>query len=75
MFDMLLQLQQAGVAYFRLSPHPIDMVRVAALHRAVLDGAMQAGEAQAQLRATTQVPFVNGYAHGRPGMAWVEEMA
>ena len=73
MFDMLLRLQQSGVSYFRLSPHPVDMVKVAELHRAVLDGAMDAAEAMAALRAETNVPFVNGYVHGRAGMTYVQE--
>jgi collagenase-like PrtC family protease len=73
MLDMLLELQQAGVTHFRLSPQPIDMVQAAALHRAVLDGQIDAPEALARLRECTTVPLINGYAHGRAGMAYVEE--
>jgi collagenase-like PrtC family protease len=73
MFDALPELQQAGVTHFRLSPHPVDMVAVARLHRAVLDGALDPLEACERLRSETDVPFVNGYVHGRAGMSWVEE--
>ena len=73
MFDMLLQLQRAGVDYFRLSPQTIDMVKVAELHRAVLDGAFGPEEALEKLREITSTDFVNGYVHGQAGMNWVEE--
>ena len=69
----LAGLAAAGVGHFRLSPQDgVDMVRVAALFRAVADGVLGAGEAEAALRAmVTPVPFINGYFHGREGMAWV----
>jgi collagenase-like PrtC family protease len=73
LFGMLLRLQQAGVNYFRLSPQTIDMVKVAELHRAVLDAVLDPAEALEQLRGVAGTDFVNGYAHGRAGMNWVEE--
>jgi len=73
MLDMLPQLQQAGVTHFRLSPQLVDMVRVAALHRAVLDGSVDTKEALASLREDIKAPLVNGYVHGRAGMTYVEE--
>lgn len=64
-------LRAAGVRHFRLSPQDVDMVRVATLYREVLDGQRTPGEALAALRALTgDVPFVNGFLHGREGLAW-----
>ncbi len=73
MLDMLLQLQRDGVTYFRLSPQPIDMVKVAVLHRAVLDGAIDPAEALQSLRPDIPARLINGYVHGRAGMTYVEE--
>ena len=68
----LAALQADGVTHFRLSPHDLDMVRVAELYRAVLDGRRDAAGALASLRPLTgSVPFVNGFLHGREGLAWV----
>ncbi len=69
----LAGLHAAGVSHFRLSPQAgMDMVQVAAEVRAVADGARTAQEAAAALRAMAgPVPFINGYLHGRAGMAWV----
>jgi collagenase-like PrtC family protease len=73
MFDMLALLQAAGVTHFRLSPQAVDMVEVARLHRAVLNGAMHPAEALETLQAgMAPTEFVNGYVHGKAGMAWVE---
>ncbi len=64
-------LRRAGVRYFRLSPQDLDMVRVAALYRDVLDGREEAPAAIEALRPLTgDVPFVNGFLHGREGLAW-----
>jgi collagenase-like PrtC family protease len=68
----LEMLAAAGVTHFRLSPHDLDMVRVARLFREVLDGALDAADALAALRQLTgSVPYVNGFLHGREGLAWV----
>ena len=69
----LAGLHAAGVSHFRLSPQAgVDMVRVAALVRAVVAGAMAPDAAEAALRAMVgPVPFINGYLHGRAGMDWV----
>ncbi len=65
-------LTAAGVTHFRLSPHALDMVAVAKLYRDVLDGTRDAASALAALRVLTgSVPFVNGFLHGREGLAWV----
>ncbi len=64
-------LQASGVRHFRLSPQDLDMVRVATLYRDVLDGRCAPEEALASLRALTgEVPYINGFLHGREGLAW-----
>ena len=61
-----------GVRRARISPQDVDMVAVARLVRAALDGAIDADEATAQLRPVIgEVPMINGYLHGREGLAWV----
>ncbi|MER2519441.1 MAG: U32 family peptidase [Bdellovibrionales bacterium] len=66
-------LQQAGVNYFRLSPHDTDMVQVAAVFRAALKGASDATETFKKLQnLMPDVNFINGYAQGVKGMAWEE---
>ena len=69
----LAGLHAAGVSHFRLSPQAgVDMVQVAALVRAVAEGTRAPTEAEAALRTLTgPVAFINGYLHGREGMAWV----
>lgn len=71
LLDELDALRNAGVSHFRLSPQTLDMVAVAELYRAVLDHAIDPKEALARLRERiAPVPLINGYLHGRPGMAW-----
>jgi O2-independent ubiquinone biosynthesis protein UbiV len=65
-------LRAAGITYFRLSPQNLDMVRVAKLYRDVLDDELGTPDALAALRSMTgDIPFVNGFLHGRAGMCWV----
>ncbi|MBS0613479.1 MAG: U32 family peptidase [Proteobacteria bacterium] len=67
----LESLRAAGVRHFRLSPQDLDMVAVAGLYREVLDGRCAPDAALAALRALTgEVPFINGFLHGREGLAW-----
>jgi collagenase-like PrtC family protease len=64
-------LKAAGVARYRLSPHSCDMVQVATAFRGILDGALDVGEALAQLQELPlDAPFSNGFHHGRPGYGW-----
>ena len=64
-------LRASGVRHFRLSPQDLDMVRVATLYRDVLDGRCAPEEALASLRVLTgEVPYINGFLHGREGLAW-----
>ena len=70
------ELADAGVSRFRLSPHSGDMVQVASLFRAVLDGRMSAAEAARRLEAFTPLgPFCNGFYYGKPGFAWISPSA
>jgi collagenase-like PrtC family protease len=70
-FDDLAVLQGAGVTHFRLSPQTTDMVKVATLFRAALDGRVAPAEAQAELGALiAPTPFVDGYMRGRAGMSF-----
>ncbi len=64
-------LSRVGIGRFRLSPHSCDMVEVARLFRAVLDGELDGEEATSRLiRQNPDMPFSNGYLHGRPGVSW-----
>lgn len=61
-------LTAAGVASLRLSPHTCDMVAVATLFRAALDGHITAAEAAQQLAVELPMAqFSNGFLHGKPG--------
>lgn len=64
----LPDLQDAGLTHFRLSPQSLDMVSVARLFRDVLDGQLEAVEADVRLSAFSgAVSFSNGFWHARPG--------
>jgi collagenase-like PrtC family protease len=70
-FADLAPLQGAGVSHFRLSPQTIDMVKVATLFRAALDGRVAAAEAQAELaQLIAPTPLIDGYMRGRAGMSF-----
>lgn len=61
-----------GVAALRLSPQHCDMVAVARVFRAVLDGRLDPVEGRAELaRIHPAAPFANGFLHGRPGAEYV----
>lgn len=65
-------LRATGITYFRLSPQNLDMVRVAKLYRDVLDDKLGTPDALKALRSLTgDIPFVNGFLHGRAGLCWV----
>lgn len=67
----LAELETMGVRRFRLSPHTCDMVAVADIFRTVLDQRIDAPEADARLDALKlDVPFSNGFYHGKPGYLW-----
>lgn len=66
--ERLAELHAAGVEWFRLSPQTGDMVAVARLFRAAIDGRLAADEAHARLIALRPgVEFVDGFLDGRAG--------
>ncbi len=68
----MAQMAKSGVGIFRLSPHAVDMVAVAALYRRVLAGKIAPDGALAALATLAPAAeFINGYARGREGMAKV----
>jgi len=70
----VMALAEAGVGCFRLWPQDIDMIAVAAVFRAVLDRRLDAEDGRARLAALApDLPFANGYVHGRVGAALVAE--
>jgi collagenase-like PrtC family protease len=67
-------LHERGITRFRLWPQAVDMVAVAALYRAVLDGTADPAEAADRLAALCPgAEFSNGYVHGREGHLFVED--
>jgi collagenase-like PrtC family protease len=67
-------LADMGIARFRLSPEEADMVAIAAVFRAVADGAMEVEEGDAKLaELAPEVPFANGFFHGAEGAAFLAE--
>ena len=74
LLEELPVLADAGVNAFRLSPHTGDMLGVARLFRAVMKEEMAAAEARAKIgELMPGHSFINGYSHGAPGMAQIEE--
>ncbi|MGE5505279.1 MAG: ubiquinone anaerobic biosynthesis protein UbiV [Actinomycetota bacterium] len=64
----LAALRALGVNRFRLWPQQSDMVAVAALFRAVLDGTVATAEAEDRLAGLCPgAEFANGYLHGQAG--------
>lgn len=72
LIDDLAPLAAEGLARVRLSPQDCDMVKVAGLYRAVLDGRIE-GEAAIGMLAEIypHVRFSNGFLHQTEGAAWV----
>ncbi len=68
--EELERLRAAGVGHFRLSPHDLDMVRVARLFRGLLDDATESAAVAAELGAMCGGrPLINGFLQGRAGMS------
>ena len=62
------QIVAAGVTHLRLMPQAVDMVGVAGLFRAVLDGTLAVPEADARLAALCEgTDLSNGFYHGAAG--------
>jgi O2-independent ubiquinone biosynthesis protein UbiV len=71
----LPDIEAAGVCGIRLSPQDCDMVRVADIYRAVLDGQMDVGAGLAELgRIYPSAPFSNGFHHSVEGAKWVQAL-
>jgi collagenase-like PrtC family protease len=65
-------LVECGVSAFRLSPHSVDMVKVAGMFRSVLDGKSNPDEATEELAGLCpDLPLSNGFIHGVEGMRQV----
>jgi O2-independent ubiquinone biosynthesis protein UbiV len=72
----LAELQDMGIARFRLSPHSCDMVAVAAIFRDALDRRINTAEATSRLDAFKfDAPFSNGFYHGKRGHTWSQAAA
>lgn len=73
LLEQLVDFQAAGVASFRLWPQSCDMVAVAGLFAAVLEGSLDPADATRRLaELVPAIDFANGYALGREGHAFVE---
>ena len=69
-------LAGSGVRRFRLSPHDVDMVAVARVFRGTLDGRIEPGAADTQLRLLARgAAFSNGFYHGVEGERFVRDGA
>lgn len=71
----LAQMQAMGVHSVRISPQWQHTAEVVQLHRRVLDGALPASEALAQLAELAPGALVDGYWRGEAGMAELKEVA
>ncbi len=68
----LLELQEAGVNAFRLSPQDCDMARIASIFQKTLSGGMEPEEAAALIALSYPgAVFSNGFHHAQAGAAWV----
>lgn len=65
-------LAGSGVTHLRLSPQDCDMAAVAEIYADVRDARIGAEEGMVRLgHVYPEVPFSNGFLHGRAGMDWV----
>lgn len=68
-------LKDAGVNTFRISPHTLDMVRVANLYRRLIDGEISSDEVrQSLLQMQNDLAFADGFLHNLPGAAFREKL-
>lgn len=72
LLGQLDELAAAGIRWLRLSPQHCDMVAIAQLFQAVIDGRLPPQEAQDQMRLVYPTTYSNGFHFGREGVAWVE---
>ena len=71
---VLDEAREAGATVLRLSPQSACMGEVAGLFRQALDGGLSLTEANARLAPLATGAPIDGYWHGRPGLALVKEM-
>ncbi len=72
LLEEMLEMREKGVTHFRLSPQEGDMTRVGRLYRDVLDGRIAPDSARNELESLTNFgEFINGFYHGREGLASV----
>ncbi len=76
MIHELSALQACGIRSFRLSPHTCNMIEVAKIFRAVLDGGEDPACAETRLRMLwPDTPHANGFFYGREGFRRMESVA
>jgi O2-independent ubiquinone biosynthesis protein UbiV len=68
-------LRELGVGVVRVSPQSSNCIETLQLVRAVIDGALDAGEAARRIQPLLPGPACNGYWHGHPGMENVVAVA
>jgi collagenase-like PrtC family protease len=67
----LPMLRNLGVSRFRLSPHSLDMVKVASIFAGVIDERLSTDEAAVHLETLNPAaPYANGFYYGKPGYSW-----
>lgn len=71
---VLDEAREAGATVLRLSPQSDCMGEVAGFFRQALDGGLSLTEANARLAPLATGAPIDGYWHGRPGLALVKEM-
>lgn len=75
LLEELRDIDSVGIGGIRLSPQDCDMVAVAEVYRAVLDGATDIESALAKLsRIYPSAQFSNGFHHGAEGAKWVQAL-
>ncbi|MBB4304841.1 collagenase-like PrtC family protease [Rhodobium orientis] len=69
----LPDLARMGVARFRLSPQNVDMVAVAKVYRAAMDGDITAAEGHETLKDLVgDTPLANGFFYQQPGYRFID---
>ncbi len=69
-----LALHKSGVTHFRLSPQDMDMVAVSKAYRDFFDGRIEADSLRKKLKSLKEsASFINGFYHGREGLALVAD--
>lgn len=75
LLEELREIDAVGIGGIRLSPQDCDMVAVAEVYRAVLDGETDVESALAKLsRIYPSAQFSNGFHHSAEGAKWVQAL-